>query len=248
MSNVALPNVRKLFIPSPSHLLVDADLSGADAQVVAWEAEDEELKDAFRKGLKVHVLNARALFPHTASWSVDALKATDKPGGVYWAVKRGVHGTNYGASARTIAIATGWTVKEAERFQSNWFGLHPGIKTWHDRTEQSLATTRGVANRFGFRVKFFDRIDAVFPEALAWVPQSTVAIACLKGALALRAAFRSTAKILLQVHDSLVFEIHKTNHHLLPSMLETLRTPIPYSDPLTIAWGVKVSEKSWGEA
>jgi hypothetical protein len=47
-----LPNVRRLFKPDPGFTLIDIDLSGADAAVVAWEANDQELKDAFMSGMK----------------------------------------------------------------------------------------------------------------------------------------------------------------------------------------------------
>ena len=49
--NIILPNIRKFIVPDPGYLIVDADLSGADAQVVAWEADDADLKEAFRDGV-----------------------------------------------------------------------------------------------------------------------------------------------------------------------------------------------------
>ena len=42
--SIPLPNIRKIFIPDPVYILIDSDLAGADAQVVAWEADDEDLK------------------------------------------------------------------------------------------------------------------------------------------------------------------------------------------------------------
>ena len=54
---IALPNVRKIFIPDPGYLIGEVDLSGAEAQVVAWAAGDEDLKKAFRAGINVHIKN-----------------------------------------------------------------------------------------------------------------------------------------------------------------------------------------------
>ena len=52
--SIRLPNVRKLFITDPGYVMYEADLKGADAQVVAWEAEDDDLKAAFRAGVDIH--------------------------------------------------------------------------------------------------------------------------------------------------------------------------------------------------
>lgn len=59
---LVLPNVRKLIIPDPGYAIYEADLAGADAQVVAWEAEDDDLKSAFRAGLDVHSKNAEDMW------------------------------------------------------------------------------------------------------------------------------------------------------------------------------------------
>lgn len=239
-----LPNIRRLFIPDPEHEIADCDLSGADAQVVAWEAQDEELKEAFRKGLKVHILNARTMFPDKVrGWSDEAIKESK----LYKQNKQAVHATNYGSGARTLAQTLGWTVAETENFQKRWFGAHPGIKGWHNRTEMALRTTRSVSNAFGYKRTYFDRVDALLPQALAWVPQSTVAIVCFTGALQLRRAVPEV-QLLIQVHDSLVFQYPRALRHvLLPRIQKALENPVPYPDPLTIQWGLAISDRSWGD-
>lgn len=246
--SVELPNIRKLFIPDPNHEIADCDLSGADAQVVAWEANDAELKDAFRKGLKVHKLNAQLMFPDKVKgWTDEDFKAADKPGGVYYSCKRGVHGTNYGASAKTVAAACGWTIHEAELFQRKWFSARPGIKLWHRRTEKQLLETKSVTNAFGFTRTYFDRAEGLLPEALAWVPQSTVGIVC---SLAMQNLFERAPWIdlLLQIHDSLVFQYLETMKDRLWEAKELMTITIPYPDPLVIPWGLATSTVSWGEA
>jgi len=245
---IALPNIRKFFIPDAGHIIVDADLSGADAQVVAAEAEDERLLEAFREGKSVHVMNVRDVFSHKVKgWSDEAIKATNHSNGIYYNCKRAVHGTNYGGSARAIAAATNWTIFEAEDFQRNWFGAHPGIYNWHRRTEQQLATNRTVSNRFGFRRVYFDRVEGLLPEALAWVPQSTVALVTDTAALRLWEQKRDFVQILMQVHDSLVFQIPMSKRNELPGLLDLMLVEIPYDPPLTIPWGHKSSTVSWGD-
>lgn len=244
-SNIILPNVRKFFVPDPGYILWDVDLAGADAQIVAWEANDEPLKKAFRdfqagKGPKVHCANAMAIFGEKAG-------KDGKVDPYYSRAKAGVHLTNYGGKPSTCASALKISLYEAANFQKMWFHLHPAIKTWHETVEHQLLTTRAVANKFGFVRTYFDRIDNLLPEALAWVPQSTVAIV-IDTAYNRIAEQMPESHVLLQVHDSLVGE---TPIHLWPSVKQKLRqlleVVIPYDDPLIIPTGLKTSTVSWGD-
>ncbi len=228
------PSVRKLFIPDDNMILVDVDLDRADLQVVVWEADDAELKQIIREGVNIHTENAKTIFG----------SCTDKQ---YKQAKMGVHATNYGASARTLALALGITVKEAEDFQRIWFAAHPGILTWRNRVEESLQTTRMVRNKFGYRRYYFDRIESLLPQALAWIPQSTVANVINIGMRRVLDLIPQ-AQLLLQVHDSIVFQCSINGwHDTTKRVCEALKVVIPYDDPLTIGVGAKASVVSWGD-
>lgn len=241
-----MPNIRRMFIPDPGYIMIDADLAGADAQVVAYEAEDEDLITAFKQGLDVHDKNAREL------WGPAYVGlAGDKHSGPKSLrrreTKQAVHATNYGGSSRALAKVLGWTVREAESFQQRWFSLHPGIKAnFHRRIELDLSRARMVTNRFGMRRVYFDRIDSCFTQALAWVPQSTVAEVSFRAGIGLAAKY-PFVEMLLQVHDSLVFQIREEHIGRLADIRTALAYPIPYKTPLIIPWGIAVSSKSWGE-
>ena len=233
------PNVRLLFKSDWAHELGDLDLAGADAQVVAWEADDEELKAAFRAGLKVHAKNALDMFGSSRAG------ADGRREPLYSQNKQAVHATDYGASARTVALTLGWTVHEAELWQRRWFSLHPNIKEWHRRVEAQLHATRTVSNRFGYRRVYFDRVESLLPQALAWIPQSTVAILTFRAALHLRRQV-PWCKILMQVHDSLILQWPVSMHARLNEVRRCITLPVPYPDPLIIQWGLKTSKQSWG--
>ena len=238
------PNLRKMFIPDLGFFLFDVDLAGADAQVVAWEAEDDDLKAKFRSGQKIHALNAKDIYGRDAG--PDGKRAP-----YYKMAKMGCHLTNYGGGPGTLSSACGMTMKEAGAFQTRWFDLHPGIKTWHDEVMNSLLTTRSVSNKFGFRRRFFERLDRLLPEALAWIPQSTVAL-IINNALCNISESEPLqnlgTELLLQVHDSLVGQIPKPHKYLsLPLLQQALMVPVPYSDPLVIGTSLDVSERSWGD-
>lgn len=247
----ALPNVRKMFIPDKGKVILDADLAGADAQVVAWEADDESLKAAFRAGISVHLKNGEDMFGDRFTRALGHHKDPGTPKGVmYDALKRSVHLTNYLGTpfAMNLNPNIRWPIHECKSFQERWFRLHPGVREWHKRVEHSIYSSRSVRNRFGYRIVYFDRIDSVLSQAVAWGPQSTVAEVCFRGALQLQRL--PWVEILLQVHDSVVFQIpfHRAGDATSLDLIRShLTVPVPYPDPLVISWGIASSEKSWGD-
>lgn len=297
-ANIRLPNIRKMFVPDPGYIIVDADLSGADAQVVAWEAGDERLKKAFAAGMKIHIVNARDMWPDETN-SMD--NAELKESKFYKWAKGGVHATNYGASYTALMTNFKWTQKRAQEFQERWFFLHPEIKELHRRYNRYLQGTqcwncdeldnitigkpcptcgshlgRTVKNRFGFRRMYFDRVDAVLPEALAWVPQSSVIFASEIGWTIISETYEhlkwwgysdadiewyrsllvnpdaahkwhNVVQFLIQVHDSIVFQVPRAYETDIAEIVQDMRVRIPYDDPLIIPLGYGASSSSWGD-
>lgn len=231
----ALPDIREMFIPDPGYTLLEYDLDRADAQVVAWEADDTELKQMFREGADIHTENAKAIWG-----TVDPSKR--------YLAKMGVHAVNYGAYPKRLAHALGLTLAEAEAFRNRWLDAHPAIRKWHSRIEYQLQTRRTVTNAFGFHRIYFDRPDNLLKDGLAWIPQSTVGIAINKGMLNLwQARHTLPVQLLLQIHDSLVIQVPTVDctPQLRDRIRQHLEVPIPYDDPLTIPVSCKLSPASW---
>jgi DNA polymerase-1 len=226
-----------MFIPDSGFTIMEGDLARADAQVVAWEADDEELKELFRSGFDIHTENAKVIF------NVKTVSREQRQKS-----KVGVHLVDYYGQAKTLAASLGVTVHEAEQFLNRWLSAHPKIKKWHERVRIDLSLTRSVTNKFGFRKYFFDKLDKLLPEALAWVPQSSVAIVTYHGMKNL-ARDVPEVQILLQVHDSLVMQTETKNcPTIFPRIKKAMEIPIPYDDPLIIPVGIEASEISWGDA
>ncbi|MDE2103872.1 MAG: hypothetical protein KGL39_41935, partial [Patescibacteria group bacterium] len=250
-----LPNIRKLYIPDPGMTFFDTDLDRADLQVVAWEADQPELKAALRKGVDMHLMNAFAIAgrePPDLDWLVEDHpeyeRVRSRMKKERQLAKMWCHGTNYGGSARTMAINCGISVAESERAQALYFSRYPGIKKWHQRVEKQLRETKTVSNKFGYRRTYFERTDNILPEALAWIPQSTVGIYIDRVWIAIYENLPEV-DILLQVHDSLAgqFPTHlaaRCKHDILSLAKEIV---VPYDDPLIIPLGIKTSEISWGD-
>ena len=249
-----LPNMRSMYVPDPGYTMFDMDLDRADLQVVVWEADDAILKAALRMGADIHLLNAFSLEGREPPPLEELVETHPK-----YPDHRGprkhkrefakvfCHASNYGGGARTIAAATGNTVAEVDRSQRIWFGAHPGIKHWHDRTLEQIQKHRFVENRFGYRWHIFDRLDRALPQALAWIPQSTVGIYINKIWVAIWEGVPD-AQVLIQVHDSLVGQFPTAKaEECKAGIAEVSRIVIPYDDPLIIPTGMKTSVISWGD-
>lgn len=270
--DVALPNIKKLFVPDPGYVYVDIDLEQADAQVVAWESGCQRLKDLFHDETKdFHSENAFAFYEgikgetvgkynHPLDSGAIMVKAEDtwrKP------LKAGAHATNYRTTAPTLAKALNCSTFDAEDFIRTWFILNPEIKDWHHRTEEEVMGRGYVENKFGFRRRFMGRIDHnTLAEAQAWVPQSTVGFVINHGWNNIErrinkfSAFGSSVtrtkdlvRAAFQVHDSLVMQVRRDAlSDLLPDIKECMLIEIPYADPLIIGLGnPEVSARSYGE-
>lgn len=248
------PNLRSMFIPDPGYTFFDGDLDRADLQIVVWEAEDEMLKAALRQGVDIHLMNAYVLQNKTVPDLSELVEGHPKYPDWRQPMKMlrefakvFVHGTDYGGQPRTMSAHTGWTIKEVERAQAIWFGAHPGIKKWHDRVKAQISRHRYIENKFGYRWYIFDRIDSIIPEAIAWVPQSTVSVVINKIWMRIFEEIPE-AEVLLQVHDSLAGQVPtRAKEDLVRRIQEAGKVEIPYDDPLTIPFSVKTSEVSWGD-
>ena len=296
--SIRLPNIRRMFVPDTGYTICDADLSGADAQVVAWETGDEDLKSAFKSGIKIHVHNSRAMFPDEVKGMSDG--EIKEHYHRYRDVKAACHAVNYGASYGALMVNLGWSEAYAKEFRGRWLELHPDIKEWHDRVERHLHGTecwnchnqdvrigakcgecgahlgRTVKNAFSFRRMFFERIDGqIVPQALAWIPQSTVAFCTELGWTNIAEGpgysyrlgsevvshdwsecllepkaydkWHNIVQFLIQVHDSIVFQVPMQYEEQIPQIVNDMLVRVPYEEPLVIPMGFKHSRVSWGD-
>jgi len=235
-SGFSIPNIRRLFIPDQGFTFFDLDLARADLYIVVWESGDVELKSILKSGADIHRENAKVLFGENAT---DYQREFAK---VF------CHAANYGATARTLATHVGVSVHQADQMLKIWFGAHPAIKRWQEAVKKELdAKPAIIKNIFGYKWFVFDRTDGLLGEALAWKPQSTVALLINK---IWQAIYNQAPEIqvLLQVHDNLSGQFPTYLKQQCIDKLNALsQITIPYDDPLIIPINIKTSEKSWGE-
>lgn len=249
-----LPNIRSMYGPDPGFTFFDMDLDRADLQVVVRESAEPDWIAAMKLGVDMHLLNVYVLDKQEPPPYEELVEGHPK----YWDhrgprkhkrefAKVFCHATNYVGGAKTVAGHTGRSVHEIDSAQKYWFSAHPGIAKWHQRVADQISKRRFVENKFGYRWYIFDRLDGLLPEAVAWIPQSTVGIVINK----IWMSFYKNVpecQVLLQVHDSLAgqFPTHRKST-IIPLMEKHSQIVIPYDDPLIIPTGVKTSEISWGD-
>lgn len=232
-----VPNQRTLIIPDAGYDIIDMDLDRADAQFVAWEANDSSLKDILKAGEDLHLQNAKDI------WGSQVTKKSPER----QLAKRFCHAVNYGAYPKKLAKSLGLTLKTAEWIYNRWFQLHPGIREWHNRVKAQLFSERLVRNPFGYERYYFDRPENVINEALAWVPQSSVGIIINTAWDAIDREVKQV-EVLMQVHDSLTMQCpSRLVRDMLPLIQEKSLVVVPYEDPLIVPVGFKIAGTSWGD-
>lgn len=156
--------------------------------------------------------------------------------------------SNYMGTPQGLSQRLGLLVHEVDRAQRWYFQRYPAIKKWQLATIEFVKAKHYVANVYGNRRYYFDRIDeSVFRQAVAWVGQSTTALTINRIWLNLWEHARHIW-VLLQIHDSLAgqFPSHRRSE-CLAQIQEAGRVVLPYADPLVIPLGISTSEVSWGE-
>lgn len=233
-----LPNIRELFLADEEMEFFDIDLDSADLRIVVWESDCIEMKAMFAAGLKPYVEVAKEYYRDPS---------INKHHPSYKLFKALCHGTNYLGTPSGLSGRIGLVTHEVERIQKWYYSKFPEIKIWQDDIIRQVNTRRFIQNVFGYRLYFFDRIEGtIYNQAVAWIPQSTVACLINRGYHNIHTN-EPEVEVLLQVHDSLAGQyplrqaaIHRSN------ILSHCAVELPYQQPLIIPVGVKTSTVSWG--
>jgi DNA polymerase-1 len=199
--------IRRAFIAEPGHVLISADYSQIELRLLAHIGDIAQLKKAFQDGLDIHAMTASEMF---------GVPIEGMPSEVRRRAKAINFGIVYGISAFGLANQLSIPQGEAGDYIKTYFERFPGIRVYMDRMKQEVRATGFVTTIFGRRVNipaatsksaaeraFGDRaaINAPIQGAAADV----IRRAMVRMPQALKAE-GLTAKMLLQVHDELVFE------------------------------------------
>jgi DNA polymerase-1 len=199
--------IRQAFIAAPGHVLISADYSQIELRLLAHIGDIPELKRAFKAGIDIHTATASEMFGVPVEQMDPETRRRAK------AINFGIV---YGISAFGLANQLGIDQSEAGAYIKTYFERFPGIRDYMDRTRAVVRRQAFVTTVFGRRInipairsksgaerQFGERaaINAPIQGAAADI----IRRAMIRMPAALAAAGLST-RMLLQVHDELVFE------------------------------------------
>ncbi len=200
--------VRQAFVASPGYELLSVDYSQVELRIAAHMADDQAMLAAFQAGQDIHATTAAAIY----NLPLDMITGTQRRH-----AKAINFGLIYGMSAFGLTRTTELTLAEAEDFVEAYFTRFPGIKRYLDNVRRQAAEQGYVETLLGRR-RYFPGLSTQRNqtvrnreerEAINAPIQGTAAdimkIAMLRVPVALKEAELS-ARMLLQVHDELVFE------------------------------------------
>ncbi|HLY57316.1 MAG TPA: DNA polymerase I, partial [Stellaceae bacterium] len=235
--------IRRAFVAEPGNVLLSADYSQIELRLAAHVADIPALKQAFRDGLDIHAMTASEVFGIPVEGMDPMVRRRAK------AINFGII---YGISAFGLANQLGIPQSEAAEFIRAYFAKFPGIRDYMERTKAFCREHGYVATIFG-RKCFLTGIKDSNPARRSFAERAAIN-APLQGAAAdiiKRAMIRLPprlkaagleARMLMQVHDELVFETPageaEAAASVIREVMEGANEPaVPLSVPLVVDTG-----------
>lgn len=239
--------IREAFIADGGNLLLSADYSQIELRILADLSGDQGLIDAFMSGVDIHSRTASEIFGATMD------KVTSEMRRVAKTVNFGVV---YGISPFGLSEALTISRDEAKRYIDSYFERHKGVKTYIEETLRAARKRGYVTTIFGRKrpvpeIKSSNSNTRMLGERLAVNSpiQGTAADIIKIAMIDIRKSFLDEglkAKMILQVHDELVFELPGGELiEVMRIVREKMETAATLSVPLKIEIG---HGRNWAEA
>ena len=238
--------IREAFVPQAGYRLVSADYSQIELRIMAHIAEDENLLAAFKAGKDIHQATAAEIF----AIPLDQVSSEQRR---YAKVIN--FGLIYGMSAYGLAGNLKIERAAAQQYIAKYFERYPGVAHYMERTREEARTNGYVETVFGRRLWLPD-IKANGPRrqgaerAAINAPMQGTAADLIKLAMVAVQNWleqeQLKTKMLLQVHDELVFEAPPEElEHLKSSLPQLMGSIAELKVPLIVSIGVG---DNWEEA
>jgi DNA polymerase-1 len=238
--------IRATFVAPPGFVLMSADYSQIELRILAHLSEDPILTDAFRKGEDIHTRTARELFSDgSPDW---------KPNAEHRRRAKAVNfGVVYGQGDSALAKSLDIPRDEAAAFIARYFERYAGVAKYMDAQIEIARKGEGVRTLLGRRrfladIHSANRALRLAAERIARnTPiQGTAADVLKLAMIGLKDPVVAGARMLLTVHDELVFEVPEPGAEAAAKIVkEKMETVTQLSVPLVVdvGWG-----KDWAEA
>jgi len=223
--------IRKAFVAKPDHVLVSADYSQIELRILAHISKDKGLNEAFNQGHDVHSKTAAEVF------SVELGDVTSEQRRVAKAVNFGIA---YGQGAYGLAEALGVSRKEGKGFIESYFSKFGGVKDYIDGTIEQAKVDLYTETLLGRKrdlpeLESSNKMLQKFGERAAInAPIQGTASDLIKLAM-IEVVKKVESKLLLQVHDELIFEVHQDKlEKEMATIKEVMETVYILDVPLTV--------------
>ncbi|WP_212111713.1 DNA polymerase I [Bartonella queenslandensis] len=243
--------IRTAFIAPKGHVLLSADYSQIELRILAHIADIKALKEAFAKGHDIHAITASQMFGVAIEGMHSDIRRRAK------AINFGII---YGISAFGLANQLGISRQEAGRYIQLYFERFPGIKDYMEKTKSFARENGYVETVFGRRIHYPEikaknvKIRSLNERAAINAPiQGSAADIIRRAMIKMEDALKEenlSAKMLLQVHDELIFEVpeeeSKKTMAVVKNVMENATMP---ALSLSVPLEVKVmTAQNWDEA
>jgi DNA polymerase-1 len=240
--------IRRAFVAEPGHVLISADYSQIELRVMAHLAQEQTLIDAFRLGEDIHDRTALKVFGTESGLSAHELRRRAKI--INYALL-------YGKQAFTLATDIGVTRQEAQAFIDAYFAGYPAVRAFIDNLLARARETGVVKTMFGRRRLVPDLNNRNFQlrgeaerKAVNFPIQGTAADILKRAMIDVHAKLGTVAggraRMILTVHDELVFETPKEHaEETTAAVREMMEHAVTLSVPIEVDIGIG---DSWKEA
>ncbi|CAI1811743.1 DNA polymerase I [Serratia quinivorans] len=240
--------IRQAFIAPEGYRIVAADYSQIELRIMAHLSQDEGLLKAFAAGEDIHRATAAEVF------GLPLEKVTNEQRRSAKAINFGLI---YGMSAFGLARQLGIPRGEAQRYMDLYFERYPGVLEYMERTRQQAASQGYVSTLDGRRLYLPDVSSSngmrrkAAERAAINAPMQGTAADIIKRAMIevdawLQAQEKPLVRMIMQVHDELVFEVHES---VLEESNQRIRELMENSMALAVPLKVDVGVgANWDEA
>ena len=244
-------DIRKAFIAEKGFTLISADYNQIEMRILADLADVKELKKAFKNNEDIHSLTASQVF------NIDVKEVDEDTRRRAKAINFGII---YGISQYGLAKQINVSNHEAEEFLNAYFYKFPEIKSYMDNTIKFCRKSGYVNNIFGRR-SYFNGINdknfnvrnfqerATINAPIQGSASEIMRLAMIRLNTRLKNTKNNKSKILLQIHDELIFEVPNNDIKNITRLIKEEMTSVTNSDqhsisiPLTV--DVNIGD-NWG--
>jgi DNA polymerase-1 len=231
--------IREAFVAPPGHQLLSADYSQIELRIMAHLSGDATLLAAFRSGEDVHRRTAAEIFGTPAEQLTSEQRRYAKTINF---------GLIYGMSAFGLAAQLGIERSAAQQYMERYFARYPGVRTYMENTRASAREKGHVETVFGRRLHMMDirasnnvRRQAAERAAINAPMQGTAADLIKLAMIAVHRWLNESAldtRLVMQVHDELVFEAPEGEVELLKRELPAVMSGVAQLEvPLVVDVG-----------